>query len=528
MSDAPPPSSFRMRRLAAGETPKPPAQPARPPAAPPAPPRAPAPDAHTVAVFPGAAAALACLGQLAGAGLTDGFEARRAPDGRCRLAVSVPPGLAAPPVLAAGGRVAPAEGAGWPAVALAELLASVGLLPAARLEASEAMVLTGAALGPMILRRAAAAGLSVELVPAERAPLAGGEAQPAVLLRLRWRGTAPPRTLLLALARLPDTVVARPAAAAEPGAALAGLLIDLRCQLPAAAALLGGLVPAGEAWLLAAADAGAWRILPRGPALDGLALLAPDRLAIAPPLTPDDTALPGAIPLPVALVPDPGSAAGAADAVLLDDADLAWTRRFLMARPATAETAFLLPGPGRHLLLAPGGLLERLPFGVALRRVGAEPLLLEQGQRFHPPLPAAARARLLGAGEGEVVAVARTGGGALFAGRFALAAARPAWLLWLAEPPPVAAGLAGAAAERLAALAARIDRERPQPEPEGGRRLPLLRRWLRRAEGRDDLLRRALALEAAGRLVAAAELLEQAGEPVRAARLYERAAGEPR
>jgi hypothetical protein len=405
----------------------------------------------------------------------------------------------------------------------------VALRPAARIEATEAVVVTGARLGQVVLRRAAVMGLAVELIPVQRHPTAGGASMPAVALRLRWQGNNPPSVLLTALARLPDTAVTRPVAVApmEGAAPLQGLLVDVRHQPPPAAALVAGLIPPGEAWLLGSPDVGNWRIEPRGAAIDGLTLLATKRVPTPPPpITTTDMRLPSSIPMAIGLLPDKANSARHPDAVLLLDDELAWTRRFLMARPAAAETAYLLPGPGRHLLLAPGGLLERVPFGVSLCWIGQEPLLVEQGQRFHPPLPAAARARMFAAGAEEVVVVVRHGPDELFVARYALSALCPAWHLWLADPPPVAAGITGRAAERLQALADRIDRERPRPPREP--RLPILARLRLRPAGRDEQLRRALALEATGHLVAAAELLEQVGEPVRAARLYERAAGEVR
>lgn len=544
--------TFRLRRLGPGEAaPSPPQAPLEAP--PPLPPQRPRPTVEapppasiagstgesTGALFPSPQAALTFLGLIAGAGLTDSAGARRGPDGRWWVEAPLPPTVAAPHVAAAGGRIFDGPGfvgaprlADWPAASLGYLVSAVPLRPATQIEAAEVVVVTGTALGDTVLRRAAAFGLAIDLVPSLREPAAGGPVGPAMVLRLRWSGARPPRSLLLALARLPDTLVARPVAAipSDPASPVQGLLVDIRHHPPPAAALIAALVPAGEAWLLGGPDAGHWRLENRGPAVDGMTLLAAPETPTAPaPVVTTDAAPPAAVPLTLRLIPDEAAAIGAADAVLLEDEELAWTRRFLIARPAAAETAYLLPGPGRHLLLAPGGLLDRLPFGIGLRQFGNEPLLVEQGQAFYPPLPAAARAAAFAAAfaadEGEVVAVARIAGG-LFAARYALSALQPVWRLWLAEPPPVTAGISGPAAQRLLALAKKIDQSRPKPD--SATKPPLLRRLRRRPESRDELLRRALSLEAAGRLVAAAEALEQAGEPVRAARLYERAAGEAR
>lgn len=528
MSDNAP--TFRLRRLPPGATaapvPPPRAAPARPPPSPE--PVAAAPVASAV-LFPAASAAMAFLAQVAGAGLAESAGARRSRDGRWRIEVPVPAATALPLAAAAGGYLPPAgsPGTDWPPAALGELVAAVKLGPAARPELAEAVVVTVAALSRTVLRGAASMGLAVELLPAVRTPMAGGAELPAVALRLRWSGARPPRTLLNALARLPETAVTRPVAAtpAASGAPLRGLLVDIRCQPPPAAAMIAGLVPEDEAWLLGAADLGCWRIGCRGAAMDGLALLVPEGLpAAVAPLPAEAAPLPAAVPLAMRLVPDPATGFGVPDAVLLADDELAWTRRFLMARPGVAETAFLLPGPERHLLLAPGGLLERVPFGIPLRRFGDQPLLLEQGQRFFPPLPEAAHSALFAAGPDELVVVARADAATLFVARYALAGLHPAWQLWLAEPPPVATGISGAAARRLAALAERF----PLPPAAPGPIVSRLRRLRGRDDSRADKLRQAMALEIAGRFVAAAELLEQAGEPLRAARLYERAAGEHR
>jgi hypothetical protein len=550
-------TSFRLRRLTGAAPPVAAAVAGRP---------------ISAGLFGSPRSALAFLGLIAGAGLVDAATARRSPGDRGSdghsdhwwIEVDVAWSSIFPYALSDGrifagqdggwaelprdggqpGTPAASPAAGWPVANLGDLVATIALRPAQPVF-SDALVVTVGNLAGLVLRRAAAFGLAVDVIPATRRPLSGGPTHTAALFHLRWEDRRPPRTLLHALSRLPHTVVARPvitaaSADARPGS---GLLVDIGHAPPPAAALLASLIPETEGWLLGGPDAGHWRLDLRGPPVDGLSLLDAPRLPVTPPLTAGGpvAALSGErLPLRLAACP---VVPGSPDAVLLDDDELGWTRRFLIARPAAAETAYLLPGPGRHLLLAPGGLLEAMPFGVPLRRFEGEPLLLEEGQGFFPPLPAAARSALFGAGDGEVVVVTRGpagpgtsaaagGAGGVAAARFALSAMVPVWQLWRAEPPPVATGVHGPAVERLQYLIELFERSRPAsaagPAPAGDRKglFSRLSAALHlQGDGRDTLLRRALEAENAGDPIKAAELLEQAGDLARAGRLYERAAG---
>lgn len=228
-------------------------------------------------------------------------------------------------------------------------------------------------------------------------------------------------------------------------------------------------MPRGEHWLLGGPEVGYWRVEVAGDAVDGLSLLeAPaiaDRAALLPALT-DNTPLDR---LALTLVPR-RSTASVPDAVLLDDAELQWTRTFLIGKPA-AETAFLVLGAGHHLLLAPGGLLSAVPFGVPLRHLGPGGLYVQAGWDFSPPLPHMARTSLFPCAPDDIVAVSCADNtGAIRAERYTLAQMLPVWTLWLGEAPTVQAGASGAQARRLQQLANAIDAQEVEP-PTGIRRL---------------------------------------------------------
>jgi hypothetical protein len=456
--------------------------------------------------------------------------------------------------------------ADWPEAGLADLVIATALRPARARRLDHVVCITPAALARTVLRRALNLGLAVRLGAAEREPLAPGApaagSGAAAWLCIAWGGERVPGAFLDALMRLPYTIVARApgqATGAEPApdrppapaadADLPPLLVDYRHATPLSSGLIAPLVPAGEHWLLAGPDAGHWRVRLRGRLVDAAELVAPPAAAAVPAPAATATSTPqgaprpapgtapvaGALPtppLPLRLVRRHGPTR-APDAVLLDDGELSALAVYLQGRPA-AESAYLVLGPGRHLLLAPGGLLAGIPFGLPLALLGPGGLYLQQGLAFSPPLPETARARFFPTGDDALVAVSadpdpdtdsHTGaaaGGHPRADRFAAADALPVWTLWAGPPPAIAAGVDGTAAARLQALAAALEPKAPE-QPKRKLRLPFVRR--REAPpDRDALLREALALERAGRLVEAAQRLEQLGEPAAAGRLYERAA----
>jgi hypothetical protein len=233
------------------------------------------------------------------------------------------------------------------------------------------------------------------------------------------------------------------------------------------------------------------------------------------------------------------------DAILLQDADLDAVRLLLEGHPL-AETAVLVPGRDHHLLMAPGGVADRIPVGRYLTSAGPGDIYVAQGARTDPRLPAAAW-RDLARDLGRRALVLDTDRTLVFD----LSRRRPVWELWAGEPPAVDVQLPPEAGEVLAGLAAeeRVAAERaaaatPQlPRPPATRpavpaappeRPAGLRGLLRRLSGRGPETRdrplswqeQAAAAEDAADLVAAARLHAQHGDHLRAARLYERAAYE--
>lgn len=122
----------------------------------------------------------------------------------------------------------------------------------------------------------------------------------------------------------------------------------------------------------------------------------------------------------------------AVDAMLLDDADLTCVPDLLAGQPL-ADTALIARGRDHHIVLAPGGLLERLAVGEPLYRIGPGPLYLPLGHRLRPTLPTAARQRLFKADEHNAIVLIASDQG--FA--FDLTTCQPIWTLWLGECPPI-------------------------------------------------------------------------------------------
>lgn len=478
--------------------------------------------------FRRAAPALEFLGAVTAAGLADEATCRRDGTGDWWLEVPTQPEQAAELVWAAGGRpyrssaagwlplsvrpgaglagVSPLAAAAWPELELAELLARVTLAPAPREPLSAVTLITPGVFAPWVLERTAALGLEVSLRPAQRRPLAG-PGGPAAVLRLDLRSPRRPipNSLLRALADLPATTLAR-------GGSGESLLIDIGRRAPLPTPFLNALVPPGETWVLGAPDLGHTRLRLTGEPVPAAGLVT------APRLVPRELgpAAPARLPPPPIRILASRRGPTQVDALLLDDQELHWLQRYLQGRPA-AELSFILPGDGRHLLTAPGGLPEEIPFGVPLARIGPGGLYLELGRVLHPPLPPAARREAFQLQEGALVVV--TGGGTPCALRFDRAGLRPAWSLWLgaapelrdSRPPGHRAGL-----ERLADRLAGALGPPPPAIPELAPAAPGLEP--------QDLRLQALRAELAGQYQEAAQLLETIGDYARAARLYEAAA----
>jgi len=384
------------------------------------------------------------------------------------------------------------------------------------------VVTTGQLAGPIVRRWQRARAhvtvrqLFIEPLSPYDLPAEPGGYQ-AVLIRITSRDGLLPRQAIAALTDLPHTAVCRMSDR---------LLIDVRFTLPIDDRHLVAEIPVGETWIASGGDFGLWRIISRG-----AEVVPPMRLAfVVPsgggPLSGDVSGIgtSGGVPdqptlarlAPVRVVPA-ARPDGRADAVLLDDLELARLRRFLSMSPL-ADTAFIVPGPGRHLLTEPAGLLTAVPFGVPVCRIGPGGLYLEAGHELDPPVPLTARQELFQLDNQSVVVLCHDG-----AYRLALSGMVPAWRLWLGEAPEPASGISARGRQLLAGLAP-PGQPFTTPREQGGESG-------RAGQGDQPLnlghlLSEAEHLEQRGELAGAARRLEEAGELYRAAVLYQRAARE--
>jgi hypothetical protein len=272
------------------------------------------------------------------------------------------------------------------------------------------------------------------------------------------------------------------------------------------------LIPAGQRWLLADAAFGCARVRDLAEPRDSSGLVRLDHgYSIEP--CPAGVAATAVRPVPVAVVP--GRTSGAAvDAVLLEEDDLPVLAR-LLENHRLADLAWLVRGRDKHLLLAAGGLLDRLPVGEALFRVGPGALYLPIGYRLSPAIPPSARAELFAASAVRGV-VLRPGRGWEF--DVSQANRVPVWTLWLGALPAVDPQLLPETVAELDAVEAEFRPPAPaRARPSRSRFVPRRRPESRDRTWRDD----AFDAEMAGDLVGAAQLFERNGEPLRAAHLYE-------
>lgn len=500
----------------------------------------------TGACFPTPARALAFVSTLAGSGLADEVACRRGAAGGWWVQADQPTADLTHLMWTAGGRpyarLVEPESAGrwqeirldgtagnrildadaWPQIELAQILAGTGLQRQPPASAATLYLVVPPVLSRWALKRALAQGMRVGMRSACARPL-GEEAPVASLLVLRIEATVGevPRALARALAALPYATLAQSVGADE-----GRCLVDIAYRSPLAAGLLGELIPHGAIWLLGGPEIGHRALILDGEELDAGELL--EAPALCPPAS-----LPGlppvrslGTPLPVRLVPS-GGRRSPVDALLLDDTDLAWTRSVLMGRPL-AERALLLPGPGRHLLLAGGSLGADLPFGTPLSVVTPGGLLLECGLTFRPALPEGARRKVLELDPERVLVLTAAG-----AWRFALDHLVPAWTLWVGESPPVESGLNDRARAVLSALDDEQRCRETARESTARRLLEALRGKLGGRRGGQESEPQALRAEAiraqhAGDFVRAAELHTTVGDLAEAGRLYELAAAKLR
>ncbi|HUC23599.1 MAG TPA: hypothetical protein VMA73_12900 [Streptosporangiaceae bacterium] len=382
----------------------------------------------------------------------------------------------------------------------------------------EAVLLMPGFLISGITRRALDLHLAVTYRPVELISLfePGDPARTCYELCLSAGGDDPlPASLVAALDRLPFVLVCR---------RVADSLLIRHAWASALPDLALATLPGEETWVMADAAYGCARLNPLGEPQDGASLVRCGEeyqlVDISREASWVDAAdMPSEPVLPeVTLVPARMSGVRV-DAALLDDADLACLPGLLMGQPL-AESAVLIRGRDRHLLTAPGGLLEQLPIGEPLCWIGPGNLYLPLGYRLQPLLPAAARAALFPTD--ATTAVILLPGTAL---RYDLETRRPVWLLWAGPAPVVQYQVPPAVNADLAALDKELAQGLAPKLPAGGR--SVLRRIFRTEDGgaqQHDWHDEAYAAELAGDYAAAAELHLKYKDPMRAARLFERAA----
>lgn len=478
------------------------------------------------------AGALAFLGSAAGTGRVKNVSCRREPDdGAWWAAVPLPWTDVAELVWAAGGQpfasqggnrwvaIAPLSGPiesptehdlistrSWQRLTLAELVARISPIPTTLAPAPSVDVVAPGAVARWVLKRALAVGIKVSVAPARFGPLNGeGGTGGGLLLRLRGEGRVIPTSLMHAISRIPHTIVGRPI-----GGEVGGMLVEAHHRITVRESLLHRMVPEHQVWVIGGPEHGNGRLTLIGKDTDGESFLQAPTLEYQDLPANEEVTLPRGVT--VALVDRPLSTPRV-DAVLVDDDQLAWLRDYLPGRPA-GEISFLLPGAGRHLLTAPGGLTGEVPFGIPLTRVGPGGLYLESGQDFYPALPEGARRSAFELHPERPVAVIREG-----AYRFDISRMVPSWALWLGPIPEVTPGISPKGEGLLREISEAVRRA----ETEQGQ-IPQQQKRQPRADNRSTLLADAQRAEMAGDLVRAAELLESAGELARAGRLYERAA----
>ncbi|MEU6232506.1 hypothetical protein [Kitasatospora sp. NPDC047058] len=399
-----------------------------------------------------------------------------------------------------GGRV-PGPAGDWRPAGPADLAvhAPPGRLPEAL---DDVTVLVSGPLGRWVLRQSMRRGVPAGFMAVDRVDEGGAVTDRSwLLVRLRSPHGTVPAALLASLLRLPDTVVCR---RASPDGRL---LVDVRLRLPLDDRHLLDALPDDVRQVLPAAGP-AWYWTPAGIESEAALLAVPEhRPVAAPPPAGGTRATPGSgAPMTVRVVASTAATTVRTDAVLVEDGELDLLRHFLLGRPLH-ESAFLVFGPGRHLVSAAPGLARGLPFGLPLRHVGPGALYVESGCVLSPPLPPAACEEVFGLRPDTVTVLGRGGAWRLAAKPV------PAWTLWLPEPPAFAAGVSGPAREILRRLGEE-ETEEPAPQAPGPGT----------GEARRRLLQEAAELTLQREYRAAAERLEDVGHFLQAAQMYERAA----
>ena len=388
---------------------------------------------------------------------------------------------------------------------LPELVRIAGLHRVREQSTAGVRVLLPGYLMPDALRRALDRRIEVAHRPVRLHPLFDDTVDQAAMALIELRLTAQqghiPPSLLAALAREPLVTVCR--AAGDDG----NLLMQYGMASPLLDHLLAGLLQ-GQGWVLTYDQLGCRVVEPVGEFADSAAcveLRDAHSLQSGAPGPSDDRPR-----LPELRLVRERTHGRAVDAILLADDDLSAIALLLEGHPLS-ESAQVIRGRDRHLLVAPGGVLDRLPVGESLYRLGPGPLYVPLGFGTRPQLPVSARRALFGAS--DQTAVILLADSVL---HFSVQNRGPVWTLWVGPPPEIDMQLPAEVSALLDDLATPVpsaadgaDDPRPGVSAVG-------RTWL------DD----AMDAEFRGALTLAAELHERHGDPLRAARLFARAAEE--
>lgn len=209
------------------------------------------------------------------------------------------------------------------------------------------------------------------------------------------------------------------------------------------------------------------------------------------------------------------------DAVLVAQEDLGLLAALVAGEPL-ADSAFVVRGRDRHLVSAPGGILQELPIGEALTCVGPGNLYLPIGYRTDPPLPPRARAALFPTNDSHAKVVLPQS-----ILEYDLNSRLPLWRLWAGPVPEPDIQLPSGVLADLRLVEEEVEPGRPtRIAPTQGTPIRALPGTVPRADA--DWLEHAHAAERAGDFVTAAQLYAQHNDPRRAARMYERHAQESR
>ena len=329
-----------------------------------------------------------------------------------------------------------------------------------------------------------------------------------VLLTLRRRKGHFTRSYTDSLRRLPFVMACQRIGASEAGSK-GSLLFELGVMPPLSADCVSSFVPSDEIWAVGPLALGSWLLRKNGPAMDAASFLtSPPQPTFSPALQAKLPQLP-LVPIELHLRHRPKHGQRI-EACLLDDTQLPWLAHYAIGRELS-EKAYLAPGPGWHLLFAPGGLSEAVPFGQPLWCAGPGALYLPFAYGFDPPLPLAARAKYYPPNENAAYTVTRSG-----AFVFDLDNAVPVWSSWMGAAPKVQSGLSQEAKKLLALIPAELRNAVVERQPQRG--------GLHTVADPSILRDLATKFETSGQPEQAAACMEELGDFAAAARLLERAA----